>query len=344
MARRWGEARESQLRDGSLTTGKAVEPPTFSDFVDDDWLPVYPQARGNKPTTIKEKNTHIRTHLKPFFGSTRLDKIDARLVDRFVAELLGKTKGKCAEARTSRNGYLEQPKKLSAKRTKNVLGTLHTILVSANEWGVLANLPRFPRIKVPTAAFDFYNVEEAALLVASARDDERLLLLFALHTGCRAGEMIALEWTDVDQHSGFVSFSKSSTNGVTTEGTKSGKPRKVPISKTLGVGLKGHRHLKGALVFCQPDGRPLTLWHLHGALDRACRKAQLRRLRWHDLRHSFASNLVIGGTPLPQVQEWMGHSSITMTMRYAHLAPGGGREYLSKLDAPVPDRVAVAAE
>jgi integrase len=63
-----------------------------------------------------------------------------------------------------------------------------------------------------------------------------------------------------------------------------------------------------------------------------CRRAGLRRIRWHDCRHSFASQLVIAGTPLRQVQEWLGHSTILMTMRYSHLAPGGGREFLSALD------------
>jgi site-specific recombinase XerD len=60
------------------------------------------------------------------------------------------------------------------------------------------------------------------------------------------------------------------------------------------------------------------------------------------LRHSFASNLTIGGTPLRQVQEWLGHSSITMTMRYSHLAPGGGREYLAALDGPATVNVVAA--
>jgi integrase len=66
------------------------------------------------------------------------------------------------------------------------------------------------------------------------------------------------------------------------------------------------------------------------------RVPQFRRKRGARLgyaRHSFASQLVIAGTPLRQVQEWLGHSTITMTMRYAHLAPGGGREYLAALDA-----------
>jgi integrase len=105
----------------------------------------------------------------------------------------------------------------------------------------------------------------------------------------------------------------------------------VPLSEPLLASLRAYRHLKGDFVFSQPNGRPLTLWHLHGALIRAARKAGLRLVRWHDLRHSFASNLVAGGTPLRQVQEWMGHSTIMMTMRYAHLAPGGGREFLALL-------------
>jgi integrase len=202
-----------------------------------------------------------------------------------------------------------------------------------------------PQVKCAAPTFDFYDATEAALLVASAREDERTLILFALHTGARAGEQIALEWTDIDTRAHkHVSLRKSRTNGVTSPTTKSGKPRTVPLSATLEAALKPHRHMKGPLVFCQDDGRPLTLWHLHGALDRAARRAQLRRLRWHDLRHSFASNLTIGGTPIRQVQEWMGHSTILMTMRYSHLAPGGGREHPAALDAPPPIKALAAAE
>jgi integrase len=121
---------------------------------------------------------------------------------------------------------------------------------------------------------------------------------------------------------------------------RAASPGRSPLSPTLGAALKAHRHMRRPLVFCQEDGKPLTLWHLHGALERAARRASLRLLRWHDLRHSFASNLTIGGTPIRQVQEWMGHATITMTMRYAHLSPGGGREYLSALDAPTVQRIA----
>jgi hypothetical protein len=153
----------------------------------------------------------------------------------------------------------------------------------------------------------------------------------------RAGELLALEWTDVDFRQKLVTFRRSRTGGITTD-TKSRRPRQVPLSETLAAALQAHRHLRGPLVFCQEDGTHLTLWFLHGALERAARRAQLRLLRWHDLRHSFASNLTIGGTPLRQVQEWMGHASITMTMRYAHLAPTEqARKYLDALEAPPPE-------
>ncbi|HLK39244.1 MAG TPA: site-specific integrase, partial [Polyangiaceae bacterium] len=183
--------------------------------------------------------------------------------------------------------------------------------------------------------YDFFTREESALVIQAARDaEERALLMFAFHTGARAGEQIAFEWGDLDLRNRFVCLRRSSTDGTVRNTTKSGKPRKVPLTASLEGALKAIRHAKGPLVFCQRDGKPMTLWMLHERLWVACRRAGLRRIRWHDCRHSFASQLVIAGTPLRQVQEWLGHSTITTTMRYAHLAPGGGREHLAALEQP----------
>jgi integrase len=335
IARKWGEARETQLRAGTLTLEPKRASKAFTSFVDDDWWPVYPAKAQNQHTTVTEKKSHLDHHLKPFFGAMPLDEIEGKQIDRFAAHMSKKTIGKEADKRTSRNGKLAKPRPISAKRIKNVVGTLHTILMTAVEWGALDVIPKFPKIKITTPAFDFYNVVECAALLAAARDDEeRAIIRFALHSGGRAGEQLAIERTDINTRNKFVSFSKSRTNGVTTQGTKGRKPRKIPLSESLLADIRTIRHLKGPLVFCQADGSPLTLWILRDHLARAARKAGLRLLRWHDLRHSFASNLVIGGTPIRQVQEWMGHTTILMTMRYSHLAPGGGREHLSALDAP----------
>ena len=111
-----------------------------------------------------------------------------------------------------------------------------------------------------------------------------------------------------------------------------GRERKVPLTENLERDLKAIRHLRGPLVFCQEDGSPMSVWQFHERLEATCRRAGLRRIRWHDLRHSFASQLVSSGVPLRQVQDWLGHSTITMVMRYAHLCPGADSELIGVLD------------
>jgi len=90
--------------------------------------------------------------------------------------------------------------------------------------------------------------------------------------------------------------------------------------------------MRSKLVFCKGDGRPLSLWQLHERLQMVCRLAGLRKVRWRDLRHSFASQLATEGVPLRQVQAWLGHSTIHMTMRYSHLAPNADAELIGVLD------------
>jgi site-specific recombinase XerD len=105
------------------------------------------------------------------------------------------------------------------------------------------------------------------------------------------------------------------------------------MSEGLVEALRKVKHLRGPLVFCRMDGNPLTLWQLHERLWATCRRAGLREIRWHDLGHSFASQLVTAGVPIRRVQDWLGHSTITMTMRYAHLAPGSGAELIQALES-----------
>jgi site-specific recombinase XerD len=101
------------------------------------------------------------------------------------------------------------------------------------------------------------------------------------------------------------------------------------------VSLKRHRHLRGELVFCGMDGKALAKG-VQVPLWRACKRAGLRRIGWHVLRHTFASHLVMRGVPFKAVQELLGHATIEMTMRYAHLSPSARRDAVQALDAPAP--------
>ena len=98
--------------------------------------------------------------------------------------------------------------------------------------------------------------------------------------------------------------------------------------------------LRGRFVFCQEDGQPLTegkmMQPLRRALNRAGISREEGRIGWHDLRHTYASHRAMRGVPLKVIQELMGHVTIEMTERYAHLSPDTRREAVGVLDRPLP--------
>jgi integrase len=113
---------------------------------------------------------------------------------------------------------------------------------------------------------------------------------------------------------------------------KNGKSREIPLSPNTVAILRKHQHLRGEFVFSDELGHLLNKGACKWPLWTACKKAGIRRIGWHVLRHTFASHLVMRGVPLKAVQELLGHSTIEMTMRYAHLAPAIHQEAIAKLD------------
>jgi integrase len=113
---------------------------------------------------------------------------------------------------------------------------------------------------------------------------------------------------------------------------KSGRAREVPLSPETVKALKQHRHLRGELVFCTDAGRMFRKNETKHPLWRACKRAGLRLIGWHALRHTFASHLTMRGVPLKAIQELLGHATIEMTMRYSHLSPEVRRDAVIMLD------------
>jgi len=246
-------------------------------------------------------------------GSLFLPRLRGEAIDNFFAKLAAK--------------------ELSPKSRKNVRATLRRILASAVEWGYHDALPFLPKIKVPEAPWDFFTKEESALLLAAARSpDARLLLMFALHTGARAGEQLAL-LPNVNFRSNLVVFRRSSTRGVVghTKRRRDQSPA-YRVTRSRAEGVQAHAEQAGVL---QRRRLPRSLWQLHERLEMVCRRAGLRRIRWHDVRHSLASQLATAGVPIRQIQAWLNHSTIHMSMRYAHLAPDVGAELISALEQPI---------
>lgn len=313
-AERYEREVRRNLLDGTYGTGEGHEVPTVREFAK-EFLEVYAK-NNNKPSTVVGKEMVLRVHIKPFFGRLKLDEVTPRHVERF-------------KARKLKAG-------LSKKSINNYLTCLRRMLAVAYEWGIIQVVPRFQWFKCPKPPFDFLDFDEAERLVEAAEPESKAMIITALKTGMRLGELVALRWEDVDLVKGQLRVVRSATGGHI--GTpKSGRNRVIPLSTGLVRVLREHRHLKGELVFCAADGRMLNKNMVRRPIARACRLAGLRNIGWHKLRHTFASHLVMRGAQMKTVQELLGHATMEMTMRYAHLAPRVRREAVNLLDLPVPE-------
>jgi integrase len=290
------------------------EIPTFEAFVE-TYLAV--AASQNKAATVDSKECALRLHLTPYFGKRKLDEVTFARIQDFIALKIGGAGGKV--------------KKLKPKTVNNVLTVLRRLLVIAKKRDLIVAVPEIEWLKAPRPQFDFLAFEEAERLLAGADPEWRPMILTALRSGMRRGELMALRWEDVDFVAGLIHIRQAVSRGVI--GTpKSGKPRTVPMSPELVSALKAYRHLKGEYVFCTDGGKLLLRDEIKHPLRRACLRAGLRQVGWHCLRHTFASHLVMRNVPLKAVQEMLGHATIEMTMHYSHLSPHVSREAVRLLD------------
>jgi integrase len=306
------EEYERQLRAELLSPLRAAkEVPTFAEYAD-EFQKTYVLA-NNKPSEREAKACILKHHLLPAFGNLPLDTIRTHAIETLKASLLAK--------------------ELSRKRVNNVLACLGKMLRYANEIEVLEVVPRIKLLRIAPQKFDFLTFEEFSRLLEAMKSDaeRRALLLVAGEAGLRQGEIIALEWGDVDLVAATLTVRRSSWRGHLGS-PKSGRDRRIPLTKRLAAALKAARDLRSELVFCYPDGSPLTRSAIEAALRHACKLAGLRRIGSHVLRHTFCSHLAMRGAAPKAIQELAGHSTLSMTLRYMHLAPSALREAIGLLD------------
>jgi integrase len=165
------------------------------------------------------------------------------------------------------------------------------------------------------------EAEVKALLDACHLPHLRAIVQVALLTGMRKGELLSLKWEQIRHSLIYL-----------TE-TKGNKARQIPVNNRLDQVFKELRwtnQLKSEFVFCDGQGRRFV--KIDGGFNAACRRAGIQDFRFHDLRHTFASHLVMEGVNLKAVQELLGHADLKMTMRYAHLSKGHLQEAVAMLN------------
>jgi integrase len=311
-AKRWGEARQRELMlKGPPERKKEVE--TLREFAP-RFIDGYARANRHKPSGIAGKQTVLRKHLLPTLGDKRLNAITNEDVQALKLRL----------------------KERSPKTVNNVLTVLSVLLKKAVEWEVIDSLPCAVRLlTIPKSTIArFYGFEEFGRVVEAAKEDGHASYLVALlggEAGLRCGEMMALEWSDVDLGKRQLSVARSEWKGHVTS-TKGGRVRYVPMTLRLTDALKQARNLKGRRVVCDRKGTPLSQKEVQVIMRRVGRRANVKP-GVHILRHTFCSHLAMRGAPAKAIQELAGHQDLTTTQQYMHLSPAALDAAIRLLDA-----------
>lgn len=268
---------------------------------------------NNKPTEQKRKKYILSASLVPFFGKMRVDEIKTHHIERYKAH--------------------EVKRGITNKTIKNHLTVLNKCLCTAYEWLELDGAP--PKIKWPKCSScrtDYLSPDECEMLLSRADGAIKEMLLMALRTGMRLGELKGLQWSSIDWSRRAVvvrhSYCDVSKKLVPP---KSNRERHIPLDVDVYEMLYRRKRSTG-YVFLDTDGKPFHKSRAPYRLAQVRKKAGLRKIGWHTLRHTFASHLVAQGVHLQVVQALLGHSNIGTTMRYTHLAPSALDDAIARLN------------
>lgn len=262
-----------------------------------------------KESTIVKYQTHLNYKIVPYFKGRTLKSIKPLDVEKFMMGLM--------------DGGM------SPNNAKKYLTSLKTVLKRACELGYLVKSPA-EHIKPPRttrAEMDYLSPAEIELLVAGTGKKYKTLIMCAAYTGMRQTELLGLQWDDIDFAGGYIHVRPNKLRGLKSEAAK----RKIPMIPKLKSALQAHQLEQAVnqssnpnnLVFPNANGNLLNRSNLDGRVLRpALALAGLRRVRWHDLRHSYATALLSSGEPLRYVSKLLGHADAAITLRvYSHVLP-----------------------
>lgn len=274
----------------------------------------YEQAKARKRSLREDKKT-LKRLLAHFGSETKLDKLTADVISQYRDQ-------RFAAGSKNRKDKDGKPLPLSTAAVNRELALLrHLLRLAHEEWDALAAVPKIRLEKEPQGRLRWLTSEEATRLLAKCREAKNPVLAelveFCLFTGLRQSEALGLSWERVDRSRGVILL----------ELTKSGRRREIPLNVKADAVLVRLGPRDTGLVFRTPSWYAFRS-HWEGAVA----AAKLENFRFHDLRHTFASWAVQHGATLQEVKDLLGHSSLAMVMRYAHLSPEHLRRAVGRLD------------
>src|SRR5512139_986066 len=294
--------RRNDIKEGKQPEVKRISNHSFNELAEqyERW--------AQRQRSYRSKQGFIK-QLTEAFGNLLLRRFRSMLIEQYQTE------------RTQRGN--------KPATVNRLVATLKHMFSKAVEWDMVeeATLKRIRKAKLleeNNRRLRFLPKEECHVLLSVCDNHLGPIVTCALYTGMRKGETLNLQWDkNVDLTHGFVLL----------EATKNGERREIPICDTLRATLTSLvRRIDVPYVFYDPaTGKPYK--DVKRSFKTACRRAKIRDFRFHDLRHTFASHLVMAGYDLTTVKELLGHKTLTMTLRYAHLAPSHKVKAVDLLDS-----------
>ncbi len=258
-----------------------------------------------------------------FLEYSRANKLSYERDERSVALLREEFGGQLLESITPldiEKYKIKRRKKVGPATVNKELACFKTMFSKAMVWGLAADNPvkKVSFYREPPGRVRYLTQEEINRLLDESADHLRPVLVVALYTGMRKSEILRLTWNDIDLDQRVI-YVRNSKNGMA---------REIPISDEL-LSTLSSLPKSGGAVFRHADGSAVN--SIRTAFDNAVKRAQIEEFSFHDLRHTFASHLVMHGVELVTVKELLGHKTIQMTLRYAHLSPSHKQDAVNVL-------------
>jgi len=271
----------------------------------EDYIELY--SRVNKKSW--ESDVGYVKNLNRHFGGKYLSEITPRMIEDYKAKRLEDGVTPCT--------------------VNHELACMKCLFSKAIEWDKATENPvkKVKLFKENNQRVRFLEKEELKLLLDACREPVRSIVVFAVNTGMRLSEITNLEWSDIDL----------ARKLIVVKNTKNGEMRYIPIGDILMNLLSNlydakRRGNSSPYVFGNLKGERYRRFTISHWFSQALKKAGIKDFRFHDLRHTFASHLVMAGADIMTVRELLGHKTLTMTLRYSHLSPNFKRQAIALLD------------
>ncbi len=284
------EKRRVQKREGTLPDTSPVKRHAFNELAK-EYL-----ADGDVKAlkSFRERRYRVQ-QLVAKYGNLPLTDFNTKVIKQLKDELRGKNKPATV------NRMLSLVKNMFEKAASEEYG-----MVSGE---VLQRVRTVKSIKEENERSEYLSKEQCQELIDVCSPHLKPIVITALNTGARREEILSLQWKQVDLKRGFIKLNK----------TKNGKSKTIPINETLRATLESIPHGPESLyVFTDRNGNRYK--SVDTSFPTACRRAGIADFHFHDLRHTFASQLAEAKVPLATLNRLLGHKRLVSTMRYAHLS------------------------